>query len=109
MPKPLQSRKPILFTKARPHQVKTKVLPRKAKPRHKGELDSPTNLDEKLVRAWLRQKIRPVCFASFTSCFAKERFAMDQLDGRKIKARFIEQVQEQVSVQRTDGRTFKIH
>ena len=42
-------------------------------------------------------------------CFAEEPFReWTNLDGRKIKARFIEQVQEQVSVQRTDGRTFKI-
>ena len=45
--------------------------------------------------------------ASF--CFAEEPFReWTNLDGRKIKARFIEKVQEQVSVQRTDGRIFKI-
>ncbi|MEK9773918.1 MAG: LamG-like jellyroll fold domain-containing protein [Opitutae bacterium] len=45
--------------------------------------------------------------ASF--CFAEEPFRVwTNLDGRKIKARFIEQVQGEVSVQRTDGRTFKI-
>ena len=54
-------------------------------------------------------------FALFASlvltslCFAEEPFReWTNLDGRKIKARFIEKVQEQVSVQRTDGRTFKI-
>ena len=42
-------------------------------------------------------------------CFAEEPFRVwTNLDGRKIKARFIEQVQGQVSVQRTDGRTFRI-
>lgn len=41
--------------------------------------------------------------------FAEEPFReWTNLDGRKIKARFIEQMQGQVSVRRTDGRTFKI-
>jgi hypothetical protein len=31
MSEPAKVRKPIFFTKSRPHQVKTKVLPRKAK------------------------------------------------------------------------------
>ena len=45
----------------------------------------------------------------FSLCFAEEPFReWTSLDGRKIKARFIEGTKEQVSVRRTDGRTFKI-
>jgi len=42
-------------------------------------------------------------------CFAEEPFReWTNLDGGKIKARFIKEAQGQVSVQRTDGRKFKI-
>ena len=42
-------------------------------------------------------------------CFAEEPFReWTSLNGMKIKARFIEGTKEQVSVRRTDGRTFKI-
>lgn len=45
----------------------------------------------------------------FSLCFAEEPFRVwTNLDGRKIKAHYIEEVQGQVSVRRTDGRTFKI-
>ena len=45
----------------------------------------------------------------FSLCFAEEPFReWTNLDGKKIKARFIEGVKGQVKVRRTDGRTFKI-
>ncbi|MAE54039.1 MAG: hypothetical protein CMI20_08050 [Opitutae bacterium] len=67
--------------------------------------------------AWTRQRtssmIRLSClllFLVFNSLsFAEEPFReWTNLDGRKIKARFIEGTKGQVKVRRTDGRTFKI-
>ena len=45
----------------------------------------------------------------FSLCFAEEPFRKwTNLDGKKIKARFIEGIKGQVKVRRTDGKTFKI-
>ncbi len=51
----------------------------------------------------------PFLFLSSLSLATEPFREWTNLDGRTITAHFIEERQEQVSVRRTDGRTFKIH